>query len=189
MVADEVRSLAQRSAAAARETAVKIEAAIGSAARGTDRSNEVARSLKNISEKVVATDLLVAEIAQAATEQAQGVSQVNIAIAQMDKIAQSNSASADQSASAADELDNQASAMKDTVSQLRALVDTSDSQARHSDDTEDPVGYSTLSAEPIGVMRTRRPLAPLGRSELKRIPMPEAPATGWGDGDDDFRSF
>jgi methyl-accepting chemotaxis protein len=193
VVADEVRSLAQRSAAAARETAAKIEAAIGSAARGTERSNEVARSLKNISDKVVATDLLVAEIAQAATEQALGVSQVNIAIAQMDKIAQSNSASADQSASAADELDSQASGMKDTVAQLRALVHDSDSQARLSEASEtsgESARYSALSAEPIGVTSLRRPLTPLGRSDLKRIPMPETPSSGWGDGnDDDFRSF
>ena len=86
VVADEVRSLAQRSAAAARETADKIDVAIQSARRGAERSTEVARSLKEISEKVVATDMLVAEIATAAREQAHGLSQVNTAISQMDLI-------------------------------------------------------------------------------------------------------
>jgi len=118
------------------------------------------------------------------------VSQVNIAIAQMDKIAQSNSASADQSASAADELDSQASGMKDTVAQLRALVHDSDAQARVSEASVESSSYSALTTEPIGVTSLRRPLTPLGRSDLKRIPMPETPRSGWGDGnDDDFRSF
>ena len=73
VVADEVRSLAQRSAAAARETAQKIDVAMASAQRGSARSEQVARALKDISDKVVATDLLVAEIAKAASEQALGV--------------------------------------------------------------------------------------------------------------------
>ena len=122
VVADEVRSLAQRSAAAARETAQKIDVAIASARRGTERSAEVARSLKEITDKVIATDMLVGQIATAAGEQAQGVTQVNTALAQMDRIAQSNAASAEQSATAAEQLDAQAASMKRSVSRLEGLV-------------------------------------------------------------------
>jgi methyl-accepting chemotaxis protein len=122
VVADEVRSLAQRSAAAAKETAEKIEAAIANSRSGSQCSVRVGASLKQIAEKVAATDALVADIATAATEQAQGIQQVNTAMGQMDKVTQSNASSAEESASAAEELDAQAETMKDLVTQLRTLV-------------------------------------------------------------------
>ena len=68
------------------------------------------------------TDSLVAEIATAAREQAQGIEQINAAITQMDQVSQSNSASAEESASAAEELDAQAETLKDLVAKLRLLV-------------------------------------------------------------------
>ena len=122
VVADEVRSLAQRSAAAAKETAEKIEAAISSSRSGFECSDRVSQSLKQIAEKVNSTDALVADIAAAAKEQAQGIEQVNNAMSQMEKVTQSNAASAEESASAAEELDAQAETMKDLVAQLRELV-------------------------------------------------------------------
>jgi methyl-accepting chemotaxis protein len=122
VVADEVRSLAQRSAAAAKETADKIEAAILSSRSGFECSARVSQSLKQIAEKVNSTDALVADIASAATEQAQGIEQVNNAMSQMEKVTQSNAATAEESASAAEELDAQAETMKDLVAQLRELV-------------------------------------------------------------------
>ncbi len=122
VVADEVRSLAQRSAAAAKETAEKIEAAIANSRSGSQCSVKVGESLKKITDKVTATDALVADIATAATEQAQGIQQVNTAMGQMDKVTQGNASSAEESASAAEELDAQAETMKDLVSQLRTLI-------------------------------------------------------------------
>jgi methyl-accepting chemotaxis protein len=122
VVADEVRSLAQRSAAAAKETAEKIEAAIANSRSGSQCSAKVGESLKQIAEKVASTDALVADIATAANEQAQGIQQVNTAMGQMDKVTQGNASSAEESASAAEELDAQAETMKELVSQLRTLV-------------------------------------------------------------------
>jgi len=122
VVADEVRSLAQRSAAAAKETAEKIEAAIANSRSGSQCSVKVGESLKQIAEKVASTDALVADIATAANEQAQGIQQVNTAMGQMDKVTQGNASSAEESASAAEELDAQAETMKELVSQLRTLV-------------------------------------------------------------------
>ena len=191
VVADEVRSLAQRSAAAARETAAKIEAAIASAKRGSDRSSEVARSLKEITDKVVATDLLVAEIATAAGEQSQGVTQVNLAIAQMDKIAQSNAASAEQSASAADELDAQAEAMKDTVAKLQSLVGGDAVYDSRSESEMEP-SHVSIAQQSVNVNRTSRrarQLTQLARPVLNRIPMPKIPSSQASGDDDDFRSF
>ena len=182
VVADEVRSLAQRSAAAARETADKIDVAIQSARRGAERSTEVARSLKEISEKVVATDMLVAEIATAAREQAHGLSQVNTAISQMDLIAQSNAASAEQSATAAERLDAQAATLRQTVFQLEGLVGRSDGNAAAEPQEEEE---ATAPEATVAPRRTRGQR--VSQQALNRIPMPSVPRHPHDD--DDFHRF
>ena len=182
VVADEVRSLAQRSAAAARETADKIDVAIQSARRGAERSTEVARSLKEISEKVVATDMLVAEIATAAREQAHGLSQVNTAISQMDLIAQSNAASAEQSATAAERLDAQAATLRQTVFQLEGLVGRSDGNAPAEPQEEEE---ATAPEATVAPRRTRGQR--VSQQALNRIPMPSVPRHPHDD--NDFHRF
>ncbi len=122
VVAEEVRGLAQRSAQAARETATKIEGAIGKTAQGVQISRRVANHLTDIVGKVREVDHLIAEVATASREQSQGVGQVNTAVGQMDKITQSNAANAEQSAAAAEELNAQAQSLLATVGELRALV-------------------------------------------------------------------
>jgi methyl-accepting chemotaxis protein len=186
VVADEVRSLAQRSAAAARETAQKIDVAMASAERGSARSEQVARALKDISEKVVATDLLVAEIAKAASEQALGVAQVNVALGQMDRIAQSNSAGAEQSASAAEELNAQAESLKLAVEQLEGLV----GRLAHDDAEEEvPTARPPRSPSTGGSrnLRQHQRLSQLPPQTLDRIPMPDV--HNLREDDKDFRSF
>lgn len=122
VVAEEVRSLAQRSAQAAKETAGKIEGAIGKTAQGVDISSKVAEALQEIVAKARQVDELVAEVAGASREQTQGISQINTAVGQMDKVTQSNAASAEESASAAEELNAQAETMKQSVGELLRLV-------------------------------------------------------------------
>jgi methyl-accepting chemotaxis protein len=122
VVADEVRALAQRSAAAAKETADKIEAAITNSRRGSTSCGRLGASLGDIVRTVSAADGLVAEIATAAKEQAQGIRQVGVAMAQMDQVTQGNSANAEQSAGAAEELRSQALSLQSTVEALRALA-------------------------------------------------------------------
>ena len=122
VVADEVRNLAQRSAKAAKETAEKIEDAINKTTMGVEVSGKVAGSLKQIIEKTRAMDTLVGEIAAACREQAQGLSQINTAVSQMDKVTQSNAASAEETASAAEELNAQSAAQQQSIVGLLALV-------------------------------------------------------------------
>lgn len=122
VVADEVRNLAQRSALSARETAEKIEAAIAKSERGVQISNKVASNFESIVTKTREVDQYVAEIATASQEQAQGVSQVNVAVSQMDKVTQSNAATAEESAAAAAELRAQAASVKEVVLSLERLV-------------------------------------------------------------------
>ncbi len=122
VVADEVRSLAQRSAQSARETTAKIEDAIRKSEHGVVISAKVAEALTDIVEKARRVDTLVAEIATASSEQSQGISQVNTALSQMDKITQSNAAGAEEGAAAAEELSAQAIAMQKSVVELRSLI-------------------------------------------------------------------
>ena len=122
VVADEVRSLAQRSAAAAKETAEKIEAAIASSRRGSTCCNNVGESLEQIADRVTAADTLVAEIAMAAREQAQGITQIGTAMAQIDKVTQANAANAEQTSHATEELTSQVRLLREHAEHLRALM-------------------------------------------------------------------
>ena len=122
VVAEEVRSLAQRSAQSAKETATKIEDAIRKSEHGVSISTKVAAALADIVENARKVDALVAEIATASAEQNQGISQVNTAISQMDQVTQSNASSAEEGAAAAEELSAQAVAMQHSVTELRALI-------------------------------------------------------------------
>jgi methyl-accepting chemotaxis protein len=122
VVADEVRNLAQRSAQAAKETAVKIEGAIGKTAQGVGISNKVAEALNEIVTKARQVDELASEVAGASREQTQGITQINTAVGQMDKVTQGNAASAEESAAAAQELNAQAEIMKQSVNELLQLV-------------------------------------------------------------------
>ncbi|MGC3957102.1 MAG: methyl-accepting chemotaxis protein [Verrucomicrobiota bacterium] len=129
VVADEVRSLAQRSAQAAKETASKIEGAIVNTTQGVAISAKVATALNDILARARELDDLAAEVAGASTEQTQGIDQINLAVTQMDKVTQTNAASAEESAAAAEELNAQADAMKESVNELLRLVDGQGRQA------------------------------------------------------------
>ncbi len=122
MVADEVRSLAQRAAAAAKETSEKIADSVAKSEHGVQISSKVAASLEEIILKARQVDELAAQVASASGEQSQGLTQVNSAIGQMDKVTQANAANAEESSSAAQELNAQAESMKEAVAELLALV-------------------------------------------------------------------
>ncbi len=130
VVADEVRNLAQRSAQAARETAGKIEAAMEKTRQGVEISARVSQGLQVIVDKVREVDELIAQVAAASNEQSLGVSRVNTAVTQMDKVTQSNAASAEESASASEELKAQSRSMRDTVENMNAMVTGSSHLAR-----------------------------------------------------------
>ncbi|MBI4667518.1 MAG: MCP four helix bundle domain-containing protein [Nitrospinae bacterium] len=127
VVAEEVRNLAQRSATAAKDTAALIEEAVKRASEGSDMANRAGEVLHIIVESVKKVTDLVAEIAAASNEQAQGVDQVNTAVSQMDKVTQQNAAGAEETAAASEELNAQAERLKDMVGEMVAMVEGSSS--------------------------------------------------------------
>ena len=122
VVADEVRNLAMRAAEAAKNTAGLIEGTVKKIENGSQivgRTNETFEKMAAGAKKV---GDLVNEIAVASEEQAQGIEQVNTAIAEMDKVIQKNAAIAEESASASEELKTLATDMHQSVEKLAAVV-------------------------------------------------------------------
>jgi len=122
VVAGEVRNLALRAAEAAKNTSNLIESTIKAVKNGNEITVSTQTAFKEnmtISAKV---GELVDEIAAASNEQAQGIDQVNKAVAEMDKVVQQSSASAEESAGAAQELHAQSLHMKKYVEELLQMV-------------------------------------------------------------------
>ncbi len=112
VVAEEVRNLAARSAKAAKETAELIEGSVAKTENGTEIAAKTAESLQEIVTAITKATDLVGEIAAASNEQAQGISQVNEGLSQIDQVTQTNTANAEEGAAAAEELSSQADHMR-----------------------------------------------------------------------------
>jgi methyl-accepting chemotaxis protein len=122
VVAEEVRNLAQRSAEAARNTTQMIEESVKNADSGVAITREVGAALAEISSAAAEVNELVAGIAKASNEQAEGNAQINTAIGHMDHITQANAANAEQTASASEELTSQAEELTAMVRELESMV-------------------------------------------------------------------
>ena len=122
VVADEVRNLALRAAEAAKNTAQMIEGTVQKVHNGGNlvgQTDEVFRQAAASSQKVAE---LVGEIAAASDEQAQGIDQINKAVAEMDKVTQTAAANAEETASASEEMNGQAASMHAYVANLLIVV-------------------------------------------------------------------
>jgi len=122
VVAEEVRNLALRSAAAARETAAEVEGASRFTAEGVEISRQVGAALGDIVAKAAEVENLAGEVARASYDQSTGVQQINAAITQMDQVTQNNARSAEQAAATVKELNTDAESMKHAVGGLLQLV-------------------------------------------------------------------
>jgi methyl-accepting chemotaxis protein/methyl-accepting chemotaxis protein-1 (serine sensor receptor) len=122
VVADEVRNLAQRSAQAAKDTAVLIEESILSSNDGSAKLEDVASAINAITGNVVRVKTLVDEVSEAARQQTQGIDQITQAISQMEKVTQNTAASAEEGAAASEELNLQSQALSSLVETLQRVV-------------------------------------------------------------------
>jgi methyl-accepting chemotaxis protein len=115
VVAEEVRNLAARSAKAAEETSELIEGSVEKTANGSLIANQTAEALTGIVNGIGKVTDLVAEIAAASSEQAQGVNQISQGVSQIDAVTQQNTANAEESAAAAEELSGQATQLNEML--------------------------------------------------------------------------
>ena len=130
VVADEVRSLAQRSAQAAKDTSALIAESIAKSNEGSTRLERVAEVIRAITESTVKVKTLVDEVNLGSQEQARGIQQISKAIAQMDQVTQGTAASAEEGASASQQLSAQAEAMGHAVRKLSRMVERHRPSAR-----------------------------------------------------------
>jgi methyl-accepting chemotaxis protein len=133
VVAEEVRSLAQRSSSAAKDTAEKIKRSRELADTGVAASQQVAKSLEAILEHATKASSVVAEIATSSGEQSTSVNQINLAVAELDKVVQGNASQAEQFAASGEELSSQANLLTDTVTLLSKLVYSRGFESEHTD--------------------------------------------------------
>lgn len=119
VVAGEVRTLAQRSAAAAKEIQQLITDNAAIVASGSTYAREAGEAMNEIVNSVKRVTDIMAEISAASEEQSQGIEQVNQAISQMDEVTQQNAALVEESAAAAESLEEQAADLAESVSMFQ----------------------------------------------------------------------
>lgn len=171
VVAEEVRALAQRAAAAAKDTAAKIEHSVSQSQQGVRLSGEVAQSFADIQNRIQQMEQLVGEIANASHEQSQGITQVTSAVSQMDQVTQANAGNAEETAAAAQELSSQSKELRSTIAGLQQLIvgnrarvpapGDRDTPVRHAraDPSRIPTGSQPERAGAVGLPRKTRPPA------------------------------
>jgi methyl-accepting chemotaxis protein len=159
VVAEEVRSLAKRSADAAKETATMIEAAVNQSQLGVEvnsrvtariaevvqKANGVRDSLAHIVAKARQVDAVVGQITEASKEQNTGLEQINSAINVMNQVTQANAAGSEETASASEELTTQSMELRAGVDVLVKLVNGQsfdDSHQKSSSQANEPARKS-----------------------------------------------
>jgi methyl-accepting chemotaxis protein len=115
VVASEVRTLAQRSASAAKEIKGLIDASVANVTRGQSLAGQAGQSMQAILTSVRRVTDIMGEISSASTEQSTGIQHVGVAIAQMDAVTQQNAALVEQATASAASLAEQAEQLKQSV--------------------------------------------------------------------------
>jgi methyl-accepting chemotaxis protein len=157
VVAQEVRALAQRSAAAAKEIKALISSSASQVEKGVRLVADTGEALTAIAKKINEIDVLISEIAESAQEESIGLAEVNTAVNQMDQVTQQNAAMVQESASAATSLKAEA----ETLSQLVARFQIGD--ATTSPPRLEPAEPPRHAPGPNPVVKARAKLAVFAR--------------------------
>ncbi len=151
VVAGEVRTLAQRSAAAAREIKGLIESSVQKVDEGSQLVGQAGDTMGEIVESVRRVTDIMGEITAATQEQTSGIEQVNQAIAQIDEVTQQNAALVEEASAASQSMQEQASKLVQTVSAFKLAGAASSAQSN---------AVPASSASAARATRTVRPTAP-----------------------------
>ena len=119
VVATEVRNLAQRSAAAAKEIKALIDGSVGKVKAGSDQVSAAGRTMEDIVTSVQKVSELITEIAAASDQQRAGLEQVNTAVSQMERVVQQNAGMVEDATQATDAMRDQANALVQLMARFR----------------------------------------------------------------------
>jgi methyl-accepting chemotaxis protein len=131
VVAAEVRNLAQRSAAAAKEIRTLISDSVDKVSVGGQLVEQAGATMQEIVQSITRVTDIMSEIASASAEQTLGIEQVNAAITQMDDVTQQNAALVEEAAAAANSLEDQAASLAQLVSTFKLTSSTRESNSFH----------------------------------------------------------
>jgi len=168
VVAAEVRNLAQRSAAAAKEIKVLIGASVDQVQSGARLVGDAGQTMDEIVSSITKVSDLIAEIAAASQQQSSGIEQVNVAIAQMDQVVQQNASLVEEATAATESMKEQAGSLLATVSRFKLAEGEVERQPAA------PTARAGVAPAPIRV-RNRAP-------NLRLAPTPNAAGAGAGAG-------
>jgi methyl-accepting chemotaxis protein len=144
VVAEEVRSLAMRSAEAARQTAALIEQSVSSSETGVVLNGEVLEQLEDIAKHVNQVGIVMEEISTASERQSNDVEQVTASVDQMNGITQRVAANAQESAASAEELSGQAESVRELIGSFQLTADAAN-QGIHGSASRSPARRTTVS--------------------------------------------
>jgi methyl-accepting chemotaxis protein len=119
VVATEVRSLAQRSASAAKDIKSLIESSVESVNTGSELADRAGTAMDEIMVSIKKVTDIIGEISAASDEQSAGIEQINQAVSEMDQVTQQNAALVEESAAAAESMQSQAEELESSVSRFR----------------------------------------------------------------------
>ena len=133
VVATEVRSLAQRSATAAREIEALIKSAIVSVHEGKEITDAAGAAMTEVKGNVASVNTLIGEIALASDEQSKGISQLNHAVAELDRVTQQNAGLVQQVTTSANNLNARTEILNEVVSHFTLPGTTVRRESTHAD--------------------------------------------------------
>ncbi len=151
VVADEVRNLASKSSEASKSTAALIERSLKAVENGTNIADDTAQSLAHTVQGANEVSALTKKITSASNDQANAVTQVTVGIDQISAVVQTNSATAEQSAAASEELSGQAIMLKNLVAafKLNNESNISLSEKPYFEESYDQPDYSTTGFDEV----------------------------------------
>jgi methyl-accepting chemotaxis protein len=171
VVAAEVRSLAQRSAAAAREIKTLIGTATDRVSAGSSLVDAAGHTMVEVVHAVEKVSSLIAEIAQASQEQSSGIGQVNTAISQMERVVQQNASLVEEAAAATESMTAQSASLLQMVSRFKVVEgEASTPVTVASAGPRAPARSAAAAVPPIRVQPVGKPPRTLSPATALRAP-------------------